>query len=77
MARITSEVAGRQIGSLYDMILIASRRVRELRSGHQPLIVTEDGDLVTAVREIEQGRIGREYLLKPPEVNPQNKRRTR
>lgn len=77
MARITSEVAGRKIGSLYDMILIASRRVRELRSGHQPLIATEDGDLVTAVREIEQGLIGREYLLKPQEVNPERKRRAR
>lgn len=77
MARITSEVAGRRVGSLYDMILIASRRVRELRNGHAPLVASEDGDLVTAVREIEQGKIGREYLLKPPEVNNDRRRKTR
>lgn len=77
MARITSEVAGRQIGSLYDMVLIASRRVRELRNGHAAMIESQDGDLVTAVREIEQGKIGREYLLKPQEVNPERKRRSR
>lgn len=77
MARITSEVAGRQIGSLYDMVLIASRRVRELRNGHTALVASEDGDLVTAVREIEQGKIGRDYLLKPQEINPERKRRSR
>ena len=77
MARITSEVAGRQIGSLYDMVLIASRRVRELRNGHSALVPSDDGDLVTAVREIEQGKIGREYLHKPLEINPERKRRTR
>jgi len=77
MARITSEVAGRQIGNTYDMILIASRRVRELRNGHAPMVERRYGDLVTAVREIEQGLVGRDYLLKPPEVNPERKRRTK
>ncbi len=77
MARITSEVAGRAVGGLYDMVLIACRRVRELRNGHTPMVASEDGDLVTAIREIEQGKIGREYLLKPPEVNPERRRRIR
>lgn len=77
MARITSEIAGREIGSLYDMILIASRRVRELRNGHAAMVESSDGDLVTAIREIEQGKIGREYLHKPLEVSPERKRRSR
>lgn len=77
MARITSEIASRQIGSAYDMILIASRRVRELRNGHAPMVEKRYGDLVTAVREIEEGKIGRDYLLKPPEVTPERKRRDR
>jgi len=75
MARLTSEVAGRAVGGLYDMVLIACRRVRELRNGHAPMVESDNGDLVTAVREIEQGKIGREYLLKPPEVNPNRQRR--
>jgi DNA-directed RNA polymerase subunit K/omega len=77
MARITSEVAGRAVGSLYDMVLIASRRVRELRNGHAPHVTSPYGDLVTAIQEIEEGHVGREYLLKPPEVNPERKRRAR
>jgi DNA-directed RNA polymerase subunit omega len=77
MARITSEVAGRQIGSLYDMVLIASRRVRELRNGHAAMVESDNGELVTAVREIEQGKIGRDYLLKPPEINPERRRRVK
>lgn len=75
MARITSEEAGRKIGSLYDLVLIGSRRVRELRRGWQPNISSDSGDLVTAIREVEQGFVGREYLLKHPEVEPIKRRR--
>lgn len=60
----TSEVAAKAAGGLYDLILIASTRVRELKKGHAPKIVTSDGDTVTALREIEEGHIGREYLNK-------------
>lgn len=77
MARITSQAAGAKIGSLYDLVLIASRRVRELRSGYAPLVEKIDGDLVTAMREIEQGHVGREYLKKPSEVHPAKRKPTR
>jgi len=77
MARITSEVAGRKVGSLYDLVLIGSRRVRELRRGDAAHVDKIDGDLVTAIREVEQGFVGRDYLLKNPEVEPQRKGRTR
>ena len=36
MARITSEEASAAVGSQYDLVLIASRRVRELRNGYAP-----------------------------------------
>lgn len=69
MARITSEQASRQVGSKYDLILIASRRVRELRHGHAPLIADpHDSAIITALREIEQGKIGRDYLMKNPNI---------
>jgi DNA-directed RNA polymerase subunit omega len=65
MARITSELAAIAVGNKYDLVLIASRRVRELKRGWHPR-VTCDNDLpVTALREIEAGFIGRDYLLKP------------
>lgn len=65
MARITSERAALAIGSQYDMVLIAARRVRELRGGWHPQVTCSNGAVVTALREIEAGLIGRNYLMKP------------
>ena len=65
MARYTSEDAVKQIGSRYDLVLVASRRCRELNRGWKPLVITNHGSVVTALMEIEAGKIGREYLLKP------------
>ncbi len=65
MARHTSEAAVHQVGNRYDMILIASRRARELSRGWQPLVPGKNGTVITALREIEAGKIGRDYLLKP------------
>lgn len=69
MARITSEKAVEQIGNRYDLILIASRRARELSHGHAPHINTKDTTTVKAIREIEQGHIGRDYLYKPQDLD--------
>jgi DNA-directed RNA polymerase subunit omega len=60
----TSELAAKAAGGLYDLVLIASVRARELKSGHAPKIVTKDKTTVTALKEIEEGHIGREYLNK-------------
>lgn len=69
MARITSETAAQKVGSKYDLILIASRRARELRHGHAPMVAAEDdNEVVIALREIEQGLVGRDYLLKQPDL---------
>jgi len=75
MARLTSETAALKIGGLYDLVLVASRRVRELRRGDQPHVKSDNGEIVTAIREIEQGFVGRDYLLKNPEVDPVKKGR--
>lgn len=66
MARITSQLAVEQIGNRYNLVLIASLRARELKSGHMPLVNNKDknGHLVTAIREIEEGKVGIEYLEK-------------
>ncbi len=69
MARITSEKAVEQVGNRYDLVLIASRRARELSNGHAPHITTDDTTVVKAIREIEQGHVGRDYLHKNPEIN--------
>jgi DNA-directed RNA polymerase omega subunit len=64
MARISSQDAAKAVGCSYDLVLIAATRVRELKRGHQPKIKTNDGPIVTALTEIEQKIIGREYLKK-------------
>lgn len=65
MARITSQAAVEQVGNRYDLILIASMRARELKKGHIPMATKKGGITVTALREIEEGKIdGKEYLLR-------------
>ena len=61
-ARYTSEEAVTAVGNRYDLVLIASKRVRELKRGHRPKVITKAGPAVTALQEIEKGFVGREYL---------------
>ena len=77
MARYTSEAAVEAVGNRYDLVLIASRRARELSVGYAPTITSKSGNLVKALEEIEQGKIGRELLLKPTNVEDRRTRRER
>jgi DNA-directed RNA polymerase subunit omega len=63
-ARYTSQEAVDMVGSRFDLVIIASLRVRELRKGHKSKITTNAGPVVTALQEIEKGYVGREYLRK-------------
>jgi DNA-directed RNA polymerase subunit omega len=62
MARITSQKAAEAVENRFDLVLIASQRVRELKRGALPKVTCKNGAVVTALREIEQGYIGRDYL---------------
>lgn len=73
MARLTSEVAAQQVGGKYDLVLIAARRARELNRGWRPLVKCNNSIPVTALREIEAGLIGRDYLLKPQNLDRREK----
>lgn len=64
MARITSQKAAEMVGNKFDLVLIASARARELKRGDMPRVICNNGPLVTALREIEEGKVGREYLSK-------------
>jgi len=77
MARLTSEKAVEAVGNRYDLVLIASRRTRELTHGYRPLVTCKNGPMVTALREIEQGFVGRDYLKKPTEVDHKIRNRPR
>lgn len=64
MARVTSQAAVEMVGNRYDLVLIASLRARELKKSYLPKVECDNGPQVTAIREIEKGLIGREYLKK-------------
>ena len=73
MARITSEEAVKAVGSRYDLVLIGARRARELNRGWRPQVTNSNGVVVTALREIEAGKVGRDYLLKPQNIDRREK----
>jgi DNA-directed RNA polymerase omega subunit len=67
MARITSQKAALRFGGLFDLVLGASQRARELKNGSTPKIKTDNGPIVTALKEIEEGLYTKEdYLKKLP-----------
>jgi len=74
MARISSEKAAKAIGSKFDLILVAAARARELSNGAKPKLETKDGPTLTALREIEEGLVGRDYLKK---LRPSSSKRYR
>ena len=64
MAKISSEEAVKQIGNRYDLILVAAIRQRELNRGMRPKVKRKHGNHLTALEEIEEGHIGKDYLKK-------------
>jgi DNA-directed RNA polymerase subunit omega len=50
------------VGNRFDLVLIASARVRELRRGHAKQVMGLNSPTITALQEIEAGLVGREYL---------------
>lgn len=62
----TSEVAVEKIGSRYDLVLAASQRARELSRGDASQLENkgQHTPIVQAIREIESGLIGKDYVLK-------------
>jgi DNA-directed RNA polymerase subunit omega len=76
MARISSEKAAQQVGNRYDLVLIAAARARELNRGAKPKLNTKHGNSLTALTEIEEGLVGREYLKRISDTK-QSKRKYR
>ena len=62
MSRLSSELAVERIGNRYDLILVASRRARELSRGDRPRVAPAGSNISTALLEIEAGVVDRSYL---------------
>ena len=64
MARVTVEDAVEKVGNRFDLVLIASRRARQIATGgKEPLVEREnDKPTVLALREIEEELITTEIM---------------
>jgi DNA-directed RNA polymerase subunit omega len=57
MARITVEDCLEIVNNRFELIHMASRRVRQLRKGAEPSLISKNRDIVVALREIAAGNI--------------------
>lgn len=63
MARVTIEDCIEKINNQFELVLVASKRARQLENGAQPeLPVERDKPTVLALREIAEGAVTREKL---------------
>jgi DNA-directed RNA polymerase subunit omega len=69
MARITVQDCLANVDNRFDLVLLASRRARQLVNGVDPLVPWEnDKPTVVALREIAEGLISEETLAEPEET---------
>ena len=63
MARITVEDCAEKIPNMFQLVLVAAKRARQLANGAHPMVDWEnDKPTVVALREIAEGFIGEEIL---------------
>ena len=61
---VDTEKCVEKIGNRFELVLVAAIRARELRRGQRKLVDTKNGNIVSALQEIEAGFISRDYLRK-------------
>ena len=69
MARITVEDCLDNVENRFDLVMIASKRARQLQTGGRDPMVEEDNDkpTVLALREIAEGLVNDSILTEVPE----------
>jgi DNA-directed RNA polymerase subunit omega len=71
MARITVEDCLENIGNIFEMVLVASKRARRVAHGAEPMVELEnDKPTIIALREIAEGLVTPAILdeIDPPPV---------
>ena len=63
MARVTVEDCLDNVANRFELVLVATKRARQLAAGKEPLVPAEnDKPTVIALREISAGKIGPSIL---------------
>jgi DNA-directed RNA polymerase subunit omega len=57
MARITVEDCLDKVSSRFELVMLASKRARQLLKGAKPLVDSDNRDVVVALREIAAGKV--------------------
>jgi len=57
MARITVEDCLDNVSSRFDLVLLTSKRAKQLLKGAKPLVESDNRDIVIALREIAAGKV--------------------
>jgi DNA-directed RNA polymerase subunit omega len=57
MARITIEDCLEKVDNRYELVHLATKRVKQLRDGADRLVSSKNKDIVTALREIAAGKV--------------------
>ncbi|MBF0162657.1 MAG: DNA-directed RNA polymerase subunit omega [Magnetococcales bacterium] len=69
MARVTIEDCLKYVPNRFDLVLLASKRARQLMAGSEPLLpINNDKVTVLALRELAAGLLDLEALEKEPVV---------
>ena len=73
MARVTVEDCLREAKNRFALVLLAAQRTRQLLKGSQPLVIADNREVVTALREIGASKVKYahpEYLVAVEEERP-------
>jgi DNA-directed RNA polymerase subunit omega len=57
MARVTVEDCLEKIPSRFELVILGSKRAKQLFKGAKPLLETDNLEIVTALREIAAGKV--------------------
>ena len=57
MSRITVEDCLEKVNSRFELVMLASKRARQLFKGAKPLIESDNREIVVALREIASGKV--------------------
>lgn len=73
MARITVEDCLDKVENRFELVMVASKRARQLATGGKDPLVSEDSDkpTVIALREIAEDKIKAQDILHPKEEDPE------
>lgn len=58
MARIVVQDCLERVPNRFILVMLAARRMRQLRKGSDPLVDCKNKEAVTALREIANGQVG-------------------